>query len=76
MLQNLACQIGAAVRARKLREPFTAEMAQKVCPGWAMATYNSILSKHAEGNPGHNPVFFVRTSPGHYRLKDRELPLS
>ena len=67
-MKQFASEIYAAVRSRRLAEPFTAAMVKPACPGWADRTYGVFLAKHAEGN-GRTTELFVRVAPGSYRLK-------
>jgi hypothetical protein len=68
-MKGLAAEIYAAVRARRLAEPFGAGAVRHACPGWAYRTYYMFLSKHAVGNPTKKPNYFVRVAPGRYRLR-------
>lgn len=67
-MKNFASEIYAAVRARRLAEPFGAEDVESACPGWSERTYRVFLSKHAGGNPGKNTELFERVRLGRYRL--------
>ena len=68
-MRDFASEIYAAVRAKRLAEPFDAAAAKRSCPGWAERTYHAFLPKHAVGNPGGNTELFVRVSPGRYRTR-------
>jgi hypothetical protein len=67
-MREFANQIYAAVRAGRLAEPFTAEMAKRACPGWADRTYRNFFNKHRVGNPSGTTELFVRVAPGQFRL--------
>jgi hypothetical protein len=56
-----------AVKAGRLREPFTNDDFRKACPRLGEGTYRAFLHKHAEGNPGNASELFVRVSPGKFR---------
>jgi hypothetical protein len=62
-------QIYDAVRSGKLKQPFTAAMVKRACPGWADRTYHTFLAKHAEGN-GYTTELFIRVAPGSYELRN------
>ncbi len=66
-MRDFASQIYAAVRSRRLKEPFGPDDVRRACPGWAVATYTVFLSKHRVGNPGKTTELFERVDPGHYR---------
>lgn len=51
-----------------LRERFRPADVQKVCPGWADATYRVFLPKHRLGNPGDYTAYFRRHADGRYSL--------
>jgi hypothetical protein len=67
-MKQFASEIYAAVRAKRLGEPFSADAVKCACPGWAKRTNHVFLAKHAVGNPGGNTELFVRMAPGRYRL--------
>jgi len=56
-----------AVKAAKLKEPFSKADFKKACPGFGLGTYNAFLDKHTVGNPGGNSELFARTSPGLFK---------
>lgn len=66
-MREFATQIYAAVRNRRLKEPFGPEDVRRACPGWAQRTYTTFLSKHAVGNPSKTSELFQRVAPGQYR---------
>jgi hypothetical protein len=66
-MKGFARQIYAAVRNRKLKEPFGPDDVKRACPGWAEHTYNVFLPKHAVGNPGKTTELFQRIGTGQYR---------
>ena len=66
-MKDFASEIYAAVKAKRLAEPFDADAVKRACPGWADRTYHVFLAKHAVGNPGENTELFVRVTPGRYR---------
>ena len=70
-MEELGTQIYAAVRSRKLKEPFNAATVKEVCPGWSDSMYHTFLSKHAVGNRFDNTPLFVRERRGFYRLNVR-----
>src|SRR4029077_5296706 len=59
----------AAVKNRKLKEPFGPEDVKRACPGWAPRAYTNFLSKHAVGIPSKTTELFQfqRIGPGQYR---------
>jgi len=57
-----------AVRAGKLKEPFTISDLRAACPGWAYNTYSTFPNKHRVGNPGGNSELFIRVAPGKFKL--------
>lgn len=59
--------IVAAVKSKKLAEPFGRVEFRKACPKLGEGTYQAFLSKHAKGN-GTNTELFERVSRGRYRL--------
>jgi hypothetical protein len=67
-MKEFASEIYAAVRSRRLAEPFDAYVVRCACPGWVDRTYHVFLSKHAIRNPGKDTELFVRVAPGLYRL--------
>jgi hypothetical protein len=67
-MRAFASEIYAAVKSRRLVEPFTPAMVRSACPGWADRTYQVFLPKHAEGN-GRTTELFVRVAPGSYKLR-------
>lgn len=71
-MKEFGSQIYAAVRSDRLREPFSAAMVKRACPGWADKTYQVFLSKHAIGN-GTTSELFIRVAPGRYKLNDFKL---
>lgn len=56
-----------AVRARRLREPFSVADFEGACPGFGAGTYSAFLHKHARGNPGQTSELFERVSRGRFR---------
>lgn len=66
-MKDFATQIYAAVRDRRLKEPFGPDDVKLACPGWAQSTYTNCLSKHAVGNPSKTTELFQRIGPGLYR---------
>jgi len=72
-MKDFATQIYAAVRDRRLKEPFGPDEVKRACPGWAQRTYTNFLSKHAVGNPGKTTELFQRIGPGRYRTLPRLL---
>jgi hypothetical protein len=68
-MEDFASEIYAAVKAKRLTEPFDADSVKRACPGWAERTYHVFLGKHAVGNPGKNTELFVRVAPGRYRTR-------
>jgi len=66
-MRDFAIQIYAAVRSRRLKEPFGPHDVKRACPGWAERTYTNFLSKHAVGNPSKTTELFQRIGPGRYR---------
>jgi hypothetical protein len=46
-MKDFATQIYAAVRNRRLKEPFGPDDVKRACPGWAERTYAVFLPKHA-----------------------------
>ena len=57
-----------AVRANKLKEPFTSDDFRIACPGFAVRTYSNFLSKHRVGNPSGTSELFIRVSEGKFKL--------
>jgi hypothetical protein len=72
-MKDFATQIYAAVRDRRLKEPFGPDDVKRACPGWAERTYTNFLSKHAVGNPSKTSELFQRIAPGQYRTLPRLL---
>jgi hypothetical protein len=70
-VREFASQIFDAVRAGRLKEPFSADMVRRACPGWADKTYGVFLPKHAIGNGGTTELF-VRIDRGLYKLNKRD----
>jgi hypothetical protein len=66
-MKDFATQIYAAVRNRRLKEPFGPGDVKRACPGWAARTYTVFLPKHAVRNPGKTTELFQRIGPGQYR---------
>ena len=66
-MKDFATQIYAAVRNRRLKEPFGPDDVKRACPGWAERTYAVFLPKHAVENPGKTTELFQRIGPGQYR---------
>ena len=59
--------IVSAVKADRLKEPFTKTEFRNECPDFKPGTYNAFLDKHALGNPGRNSELFERVSPGKFK---------
>ncbi len=70
-MKDFATQIYAAVRDRRLKEPFGPDDVKRACPGWAERTYTNFLSKHAVGNPSKTTELFQRIGPVQYRTLPR-----
>ena len=68
-MKEFASEIYAAVRSKRLTEPFDGNAVRRICPGWADRTYHVFLPKHAVGKPGNNTELFVRVAPGQYQIK-------
>jgi hypothetical protein len=66
-MKDFATQIYAAVRNRRLKEPFGPDDVKRACPGWAQRTYTNFLSKHAVGNPSKTTGLFQRIGRCLYR---------
>jgi hypothetical protein len=66
-MKGFATQIYAAVRDRRLKEPFGPDNVKRVCLGWAQCTYTNFLSKHAVGTPSKTVELFQRIGSGQYR---------
>ena len=71
-MRDFASQIYAAVRDRRLKEPFGPNDVRRTCPGWAVRTYTNFLPKHAVGN-GKETELFERVAPGRYRTIPKPL---
>ncbi len=56
--------IAAAVKAKRLREPFGEADFRTACPRLGEGTYHAFLHKHCQDNPGGNSELFIRVSPG------------
>lgn len=65
---RIYASIVAAVRAGKLREPFTNDDFRRACPGFGEGTYNAFLHKHRLGNPGGNSELFELVDSGRFKL--------
>lgn len=65
---RIYASIVAAVRAGKLREPFSNDDFRRACPGFGEGTYNAFLHKHRLGSPGGNSELFELVDPGRFRL--------
>jgi hypothetical protein len=74
-MKAFASEIYAAVRAKRLKQPFSAEAAKSACPGWAERTYQNFFNKHRVGNPSGTTELFIRVSPGQFELKIQTDPL-
>ena len=59
--------IVAAVKAGRLREPFSKGDFRTACPGLGNGTYNAFLWKHRQGNTGPTSELFVLVSPGRFK---------
>ena len=57
-----------AVGEGRLEQPFRGSDVERACPGWGKRTYRVFLGKHRVGNPGGYTAYFVRVSPGLYRM--------
>jgi len=67
-MKEFGSEIYAAVKSGKLKQPFTAAMMERACPGWARGTYSTFPGKHAVGN-GETTELFVRVRRGLYRIQ-------
>jgi hypothetical protein len=72
-MKDFATQIYAAVKSRRLQEPFGPADVKRACPGWADRTYTNFLSKHAVGNPSKTTELFERAATGQYRILQKLL---
>ena len=70
-MKIFASQIYAAVRERRLKEPFGPDDVRRVCPDWASRTYTNFLPKHAVGNPSMTTELFERVVPRRYHTLPR-----
>jgi hypothetical protein len=59
--------IVVAIRASRLREPFSSKDFRNACPGFGAGTYNAFLHKHRVGNPSENSELFELVSPGFFK---------
>lgn len=57
-----------AIKAGRLREPFSKEDFKRECPGFGYGTYNTFLWKHREGNPGGSSELFEKLSLGKFMV--------
>ena len=57
----------AAVRAGRLREPFSKDDFRAACAGLGNGTYNAFLWKHRQDNPGQTSELFALASPGRFK---------
>jgi hypothetical protein len=57
--------IVSAIKAGRLREPFSSTDFLNACPD-GEGTYIAFLHKHALGNKGKDTELFVRVSPGKF----------
>jgi hypothetical protein len=71
-MKAFASEIYAAVKAGRLKQPFTAETAKRACPGWADRTYSNFFSKHRVGNPSGATELFISVAPGQFRLNSSD----
>ena len=55
-----------AIKADRLREPFSKEDFRSSCPGFGEGTYNAFLWKHRSGN-GNTSELFELVAPGCFR---------
>jgi hypothetical protein len=53
-----------ALKAGRLREPFTIKEFREACPGLGSGTYEAFLYKHRLGNPGKNTELFKQLRTG------------
>jgi hypothetical protein len=60
--------IVSAVRAGRLREPFSSKDFQRACIRFAKGTYRVFLNKHRRDNPGGNSELFGRVASGRFEL--------
>jgi hypothetical protein len=67
MHHQVYAAIICAVRAGVLKEPFSKDDFQRMCPGFGRGTYNAFLDKHAADNPGGNSELFKRVAPGQFK---------
>ena len=56
-----------AVKARTIKEPFTAKDLRNGGLGIPHNTCGTFPHKHAVGNPGNNSELFERVAPGKFR---------
>ena len=59
--------IVAAIKAGRIKEPFSKGDFRNACPEFGEGTYDAFLGKHARGNPGNNSELFIRVSPGKFK---------
>jgi hypothetical protein len=60
--------IEAAVRAGRLRQPFSNKDFKAACPGFGHGTYHAFLWKHREGNPSGETEHFRLVGPNSFVL--------
>jgi hypothetical protein len=58
-----------AIKAGKLKEPFSKTDFERECPGFGHGTYNTFLWKHRKGNPKGTSELFERTLPGKFLVE-------
>ena len=65
---RLIQEIRAAVRAGRLKAPFSPKDIKRAGVRCADKTPASFLAKHCVGNPGGNTELFIKVAPGRYKL--------
>jgi hypothetical protein len=64
--QKVYKAIVEAIKAGKLKEPFSKDDFERECPRFGYGTYNAFLWKHCRGNLGGASELFERASPGKF----------
>lgn len=74
MRSKTFANIVSAIKAGKLKEPFTERDFRQACPGLPEGTYRAFLHKHARANTGQYSNLFERVAPGKFIcIKDGEV---
>jgi len=68
MAGRIVQSIESAVRAGRLRQPFSNKDFEAACPGFGRGTYQAFLWKHREGNPSGQTEHFKLVASNQFVL--------